>query len=118
MRILRGRVVAGGMVGVAVLFGFSGFSWAKTVKTVRTRVHAGLHSSGKTLHAVTMTGETVVPGVMPEEVATNGASGTLDSDSDLVADSIVTLEDLPVRACRRQVLPRQVRRWPMVSRTN
>ena len=90
MRILRGRVIAGGMVGAAVLFGFSGFSWAKTVKTVRTRVHAGLHSSGKTLHAVTMTGETVVPGVMPEQIATNEASD-LNSASD--ADSIVTVED-------------------------
>jgi uncharacterized protein YcbK (DUF882 family) len=80
MQIFRGHnVVAGGMIAATVLFGFSGFSWAKTV---RTRVHAGLHSSVKMkLHPVAMTGESVVPGVMPDEIVPSEAlysTGILD----------------------------------------
>src|SRR5580704_18664689 len=82
MQILRGRgIVAGGIVAAAVLFGFSGFSWAKTV---RTRVHAGLHSSLKTKsHPVTMTGESVIEGVMPEDTLPNEAL-----DSNLMPDDV------------------------------
>jgi uncharacterized protein YcbK (DUF882 family) len=82
MRILQKRaVVAVASVGM-VLFGLNGLSWARTVRTstVRIKTHAGLHSSAKVkghtisklhsgakLHPVAMTGEDVVPGVMPEE---------------------------------------------------
>ena len=67
MRLLsaeRLRVVA---TATVVVFGVSGSSWARTVKT---RVHAGLKSSMhlKT-HPVVMQGEAVVPGVMPVEAA-------------------------------------------------
>jgi uncharacterized protein YcbK (DUF882 family) len=90
MQIFRGRsVIAGAAVATAVLFGVSGFSWAKTV---RTRVHAGLHSSMKTkLHPVAMTGESVVPGVMPEEVMPSAAS-----DSNVMADDAAVEGAAPV----------------------
>ena len=72
-------------VGVAVsvgfiLFGLSGSSWARTV---RTRVHAGLKSSihmrVRSTHLVTMRGEEVVPGIMPEDasLSSGAVSGEL-----------------------------------------
>jgi uncharacterized protein YcbK (DUF882 family) len=67
---------------VMVLFGMCGLSWARTV---RTRVHAGLHSSVKTAsrtntHSVAITGEEVVPGVMPDELSSGTTSGELPDD--------------------------------------
>jgi uncharacterized protein YcbK (DUF882 family) len=71
MRILQRRIVVAAAAVGMVLFGLSGSSWARTV---RTRVHAGLRSSmrmkshpGVKMHPVVMTGEAVVPGVMPDE---------------------------------------------------
>ncbi|WP_254063667.1 DUF882 domain-containing protein [Granulicella sp. S190] len=85
------RVRVKGFAAVAVttmlIFGVSGLSWAKTV---RTRVHAGLHSglrsslrlsSRSKTHPVMITGEEVVPGVMPDEVASSGTvSGELPEE--------------------------------------
>jgi uncharacterized protein YcbK (DUF882 family) len=80
------RSHAKGVAAVAatmmVLFGMSGSSWARTV---RTRVHAGLHSSVRTpsrtkTHSVAITGEEVVPGVMPDELSSGTASGELPDD--------------------------------------
>jgi uncharacterized protein YcbK (DUF882 family) len=72
MKILSGRGFAATAVALAVIFGASGSSWARTVKT---RVHAGLKSS---MHLktrpVVMHGEEVVPGVMPEALQENGMS--------------------------------------------
>jgi uncharacterized protein YcbK (DUF882 family) len=63
MRILRSRRVALAVASLMVVFGVSGSSWARTV---RTRVHAGLRTSMKMkARPVAITGETVVPGVMP-----------------------------------------------------
>lgn len=66
---LRGFATA---AAVVVVFGVSGSSWARTVKT---RVHAGLKSS---MHlkapSMLMHGEAVVPGVMPEEIAADGSA--------------------------------------------
>ena len=70
MRILTGRGLATVTAAMLVVFGVSGSSWARTVKT---RVHAGLRSSMhlKThqVRPVVMHGEDVVPGVMPAEAA-------------------------------------------------
>ena len=72
MRILSGRGFAVVAAAMVVVFGVSGSSWARTIKT---RVHAGLRSSMhlKT-HPVILGGEGVVPGVMPEEIAADGAA--------------------------------------------
>ena len=60
---------------LVVVFGVSGSSWARTVKT---RVHAGLRSS---MHLKTpIRGEEVVPGVMPEEIAASGAATVVPED--------------------------------------
>jgi uncharacterized protein YcbK (DUF882 family) len=69
MPILRGRSMVLAAATLMLVFGASGSSWARTV---RTRVHAGLRSSmrmkGRSVaHPIVMTGEAVVPGVMPEE---------------------------------------------------
>lgn len=65
MQISRKRGVALVVATLMVVFGFSGSSWA--TKAVRTRVHAGLRSSMRMkAKPVAMTGETVVPGVMPD----------------------------------------------------
>src|ERR1700749_4261222 len=69
-------------VAMMVLFGMSGSSWARTV---RTRVHAGLHSSTRTssrakTHTTAITGEEGVPGVMPDELSSGTASGELPDD--------------------------------------
>jgi len=80
------RSHAKGVAAVAatmmVLFGMSAPSWARTV---RTRVHAGLHSSIRAssrtkTHPVAITGEEVVPGVMPDELSSGTASGELPDD--------------------------------------
>ena len=65
MRLLSVRGFATVAAAAVVMFGVSGSSWARTVKT---RMHAGLKSSMhlKT-HPVLMSGEEVVPGVMPAE---------------------------------------------------
>jgi uncharacterized protein YcbK (DUF882 family) len=59
-----------------LVFGVTGFSWAKTA---RTKVHAGLHSSVKA-HPAVISGEEVVPGVMPDEASSGTASGELPED--------------------------------------
>ena len=79
MRILSGRGFAVVAAALIVVFGVSGSSWARTIKT---RVHAGLKSSmhAKT-HRAAMQGEEVVPGVMPS------ADEAADADStDAVQD--------------------------------
>src|SRR3984885_5113978 len=63
MEIFRKRGIAVAAATLMVVFGVSGSSWARTV---RTRVHAGLRSSMRMkAKPVAMTGETVVPGMMP-----------------------------------------------------
>ena len=65
MQILRGRGIAVAAATMMVVFGISGSSWARTV---RTRVHAGLRSSMRMkARPVVMTGEAVVLGLMPDE---------------------------------------------------
>lgn len=76
MQILRGKGIAVAAAAIMLVFGASGFSWARTV---RTRVHAGLHSAVKA-HPVAITGEEVVPGVMPDEASAGTASGELPED--------------------------------------
>jgi uncharacterized protein YcbK (DUF882 family) len=76
MQILRGKGIAVAAAAMMLVFGTSGFSWARTV---RTRVHAGLHSAVKT-HPAAITGEEVVPGVMPDEASAGTASGELPED--------------------------------------
>jgi uncharacterized protein YcbK (DUF882 family) len=72
MRLIRARGIVVTAATMVVVFGLSGSSWARTV---RTRVHASLRSSLKmkvhpaghaVAHPVVMTGEEVVPGTMPE----------------------------------------------------
>jgi uncharacterized protein YcbK (DUF882 family) len=68
MRELRKSGVVVTAATLMVLFGVSGSSWARTV---RTRVQAGLRSSTRMkAQPVAITGEAVVPGVMPD-VATS-----------------------------------------------
>jgi uncharacterized protein YcbK (DUF882 family) len=78
MRILTGRSFAIVAAAMIVVFGVSGSSWARTVKT---RVHAGLKTS---MHLKTpakvMHGEEVVPGVMPAETAADGDSAEVPED--------------------------------------
>jgi uncharacterized protein YcbK (DUF882 family) len=75
MRLLSGRGFAVVAAAVVVVFGVSGSSWARTVKT---RVHAGLKSS---MHLKTpMRGEEVVPGVMPAEIAASGSTTVVPDD--------------------------------------
>src|ERR1700754_5348705 len=78
MRILSARSFAVTAAAMVVVFGVSGSSWARTVKT---RVHAGLKSS---MHlksaAMFMSGEAVVPGVMPEEIAADGSAAVLPDE--------------------------------------
>jgi len=75
MRILSGRGFAVLAAATVVVFGVSGSSWARTVKT---RVHAGLKRS---VHLKTpMHGEEVVPGVMPAEIAASGATTVVPED--------------------------------------
>ena len=77
MRLFSLKGFAMVATATVVMFGVSGSSWARTVKT---RVHAGLKSSMhlKT-HPVVMSGETVVPGVMPVEAAPDETSSDVAS---------------------------------------
>jgi uncharacterized protein YcbK (DUF882 family) len=82
MQRLRAKSVAAVAATATLMFGVSGTSWAKAV---RTRVHAGLHSSLRTsartkAHSVAITGEEVVPGVMPDELSSGTVSGELPED--------------------------------------
>ena len=79
MRLFSLKGFAMVATATVVMFGVSGSSWARTVKT---RVHAGLKSSMhlKT-HPVVMSGEAVVPGVMPVEAAPD------ESSSDVAASA-------------------------------
>ena len=90
MRRLRTKGFAAIAATTILIFGVSGSSWARTV---RTRVHAGLrstlHTSARTkTHPVAITGEEVVPGVMPgvmpdvmpDEISSGVVSGELPDD--------------------------------------
>src|ERR1700716_2153951 len=77
MRILSGRGFAVVAAAIVVVFGVSGSSWARTVKT---RVHAGLKSSMHLKTPVMMHGEAVVPGVMPAEMRASGATTVVRED--------------------------------------
>ena len=66
MRILSGRGFAVVAAAMVMVFGVSGSSWARVVKT---RVHAGLKSSMHLKTSPMMSGEEVVPGVLPAEIA-------------------------------------------------
>jgi uncharacterized protein YcbK (DUF882 family) len=72
MQRLRGKIIVF-TAAMLVVFGVSGSSWARTV---RTRVHAGLRSSFKA-HRMAISGEEVMPGVMPEELSSGEVSGEL-----------------------------------------
>jgi uncharacterized protein YcbK (DUF882 family) len=78
MRIISGRGLAAVVAAIIVVFGVSGSSWARTVKT---RVHAGLKTS---MHLkakpMLLTGEQVVPGVLPEELPASGSATVLSED--------------------------------------
>jgi uncharacterized protein YcbK (DUF882 family) len=79
MQILRKRGVALLAAALMVMFGVSASSWARTV---RPRVHAGLGSSLRVkARPVAMTGEAVVPGVMPDETP----KVTADTETSAVA---------------------------------
>ena len=79
MRILRGRDIAAVVAAIMVVFVVSGSSWARTV---RTRVHAGIRSSMRVKsHPVVMRGEEVVPGVMPEAVASSEEADVMPVDA-------------------------------------
>ncbi len=72
MRILSVRSFAVAAATMVVVFGVSGSSWARTIKT---HVHAGLRSSMRLkTHPVVMTGEEVMPGVMPADIAADGTA--------------------------------------------
>jgi uncharacterized protein YcbK (DUF882 family) len=78
MRVLSGRGFAAVAAAVVVVFGVSGSSWARTVKT---KVHAGLKSSMHLKsHAAMLTGEAVVPGVLPDEVPASGVATVVPQD--------------------------------------
>jgi uncharacterized protein YcbK (DUF882 family) len=99
-RMYRRVVVVAALVGMVL--GMSGSSWARTI---RTRVHAGLRSSMHgnlrssarvKIHPVVMTGEEVVPGVMPEEVASNTVGATdVANGTDEVADATPVQAQIP-----------------------
>jgi uncharacterized protein YcbK (DUF882 family) len=77
MRILSLRGFAVVAAAMVVVFGVSGSSWARTVKT---RVHAGLKTSMHLKTAVMMRGEEVVPGVMPADIAASGSATDVPED--------------------------------------
>jgi uncharacterized protein YcbK (DUF882 family) len=62
---------------IVVVFGVSGSSWARTVKT---RVHAGLKSSMHLKTSPMMHGEEVVPGALPENIAADGTATAVPED--------------------------------------
>jgi uncharacterized protein YcbK (DUF882 family) len=82
MRRLRANSFAAVAATTILVFGVSSSSWARTV---RTRVHAGLRSTLRTstrskTHPVAITGEEVVPGVMPDVVSSGAVSGELPDE--------------------------------------
>jgi uncharacterized protein YcbK (DUF882 family) len=78
MRILSGKGFAIVAAAMVMVFGVSGSSLARTVKT---RVHAGLKSS---MHLksqpMLMHGEEVVPGTLPLEIAASGVATEVPDD--------------------------------------
>ena len=78
MQLLSVRGFAVVTAVAIVVFGASGSSWARTVKT---RVHASIKSSMrlKTSPAM-MHGEEVVPGVLPSEIAASGVATEVPED--------------------------------------
>jgi uncharacterized protein YcbK (DUF882 family) len=77
MRLLSLRSYAVVAATIVVVFGVSGSSWARTVKT---RVHAGLKSSMHLKTSPMMHGEEVVPGAMPDNIAADGTATALPED--------------------------------------
>jgi len=78
MRILSGRGFAVAAAAMVVVFGVSGSSWARTVKT---KVHAGLRSSMHLKsHSAMLSGEAVVPGALPDDVAASGMATAVPQD--------------------------------------
>ena len=77
MRILSLRGVAVMAAAMVVVFGVSGSSWARTVKT---RVHAGIKSGMHLKTTPMMHGEEIVPGVMPAEIAASGTTTEVPED--------------------------------------
>jgi uncharacterized protein YcbK (DUF882 family) len=77
MRIFSVRSFAVVTAAAVVLFGASGSSWARTMKT---RVHAGLKTPMHLRTPVVMHGEEVVPGVLPAEIPVAGAATDLPDD--------------------------------------
>jgi uncharacterized protein YcbK (DUF882 family) len=77
MRISSGRGFAVAAAAMVMVFGVSGSSWARVVKT---RVHAGLKSSMHLKTSPMMSGEEVVPGVLPAEIAASGAATVVPDD--------------------------------------
>jgi uncharacterized protein YcbK (DUF882 family) len=68
VRILHKKGVAVAASVGMILLGVSGSMWATTA---RTKAHGGTKSSHAKSHTVAMTGEEVVPGVMPDETSTD-----------------------------------------------
>jgi uncharacterized protein YcbK (DUF882 family) len=79
MRIRQRTGVAIAASVAIILFGLSGSSWARTVRTrMHTRVHPALRSTlHPRRHLVTMHGEEVVPGVMPEDTSSGTDSAEI-----------------------------------------
>ncbi len=77
MRLLNVRGFAVVAAAMVVVFGVSGSSWARTMKT---RVHAGLKSSMHLKALPMMHGEEVVPATMPEEIAASGNTTAVPED--------------------------------------
>jgi uncharacterized protein YcbK (DUF882 family) len=77
MRIFSVRSFAVVTAAAVVLFGASGSSWARTMKT---RVHAGLKTPMHLKTPMVMHGEEVVPGVLPAEIPVAGAATDLPDD--------------------------------------
>src|SRR3984885_9981943 len=77
MRLLSLRGFATVATAAVVVFGVSGSSWARTVKT---RVHAGLKTSMHLKTPVMTRGEEVVPGVMRADIAASGSATDVPED--------------------------------------
>jgi uncharacterized protein YcbK (DUF882 family) len=82
MQTSRSKGVAAVAAIMMMSFGMSVPSWARTV---RTRVHARSHSSLRTpsqtrTNSIAITGEEVVPGVMPDELSSGTVSGELPEE--------------------------------------
>ena len=77
MRLLSVRGFAVVAAAMVVVFGMSGSSWARTMKT---RVHAGLKTSMHLKASPMLLGEEVVPGVLPAEIAASGIATEVPED--------------------------------------